>query len=162
MASARAGNVIGGGDWSEDRLIPDAVRAWQAGKPLQVRRPQAVRPWQHVLEPLAGYLTLAQRLWQQPALAGAYNFGPQANEAVTVREWSSWRVPAYGEARSALRRRQRRPAGIGMARARRWQGERSASRELPLVQAVTRRWRGTARSKGRRRAATMPRRYLRF
>ena len=55
VASARAGNVIGGGDWSEDRLIPDAVRAWPAGRPLQVRRPQAVRPWQHVLEPLAGY-----------------------------------------------------------------------------------------------------------
>ena len=61
VASARAGNVIGGGDWSEDRLIPDAVRAWQAGRTLDVRRPQAVRPWQHVLEPLAGYLTLAQQ-----------------------------------------------------------------------------------------------------
>ena len=70
VASARAGNVIGGGDWSEDRLIPDAVRAWQAGQPLEVRRPQAIRPWQHVLEPLAGYLTLAHKLWEQPDTGG--------------------------------------------------------------------------------------------
>lgn len=86
VASARAGNVIGGGDWSEDRLIPDAVRAWQAGQPLHIRRPQAIRPWQHVLEPLAGYLTLAHRLWEQPACAGAYNFGPESSEVATVRE----------------------------------------------------------------------------
>lgn len=86
VASARAGNVIGGGDWSEDRLVPDAVRAWQAGKELIVRRPQAIRPWQHVLEPLAGYLTLAQRLWQEPALAGGYNFGPESGDAVAVRD----------------------------------------------------------------------------
>lgn len=86
VASARAGNVIGGGDWSEDRLIPDAVRAWQSGQPLEIRRPQAIRPWQHVLEPLAGYLTLAHKLWQQPELAGAYNFGPQTDKAATVRQ----------------------------------------------------------------------------
>jgi CDP-glucose 4,6-dehydratase len=86
VATARAGNVIGGGDWSEDRLIPDAVKAWQAGYVLEIRRPQAVRPWQHVLEPLAGYLTLARKLWQQPELAGAYNFGPQTYEAATVRQ----------------------------------------------------------------------------
>lgn len=86
VSSARAGNVIGGGDWSEDRLIPDAVRAWQAGQPLPVRRPNAIRPWQHVLEPLSGYIKLAERLWQQPQLAGAYNFGPVTHEAVTVRE----------------------------------------------------------------------------
>ena len=86
VSSARAGNVIGGGDWSEDRLIPDAVRAWQSGQPLEIRRPQAIRPWQHVLEPLSGYLTLAQQLWEKPGLAGAYNFGPETGEAVTVRE----------------------------------------------------------------------------
>lgn len=86
VASARAGNVIGGGDWSEDRLLPDAVRAWQASKTLDVRRPDAVRPWQHVMEPLAGYLVLAQRLWSEAALAGAYNFGPPPTEAATVRE----------------------------------------------------------------------------
>ena len=86
VASARAGNVIGGGDWSEDRLIPDAVRAWQSNQPLEIRRPQAIRPWQHVLEPLYGYLTLAQKLWQHPDSAGAYNFGPHTHEAATVRQ----------------------------------------------------------------------------
>jgi CDP-glucose 4,6-dehydratase len=86
LATARAGNVIGGGDWSTDRLLPDAVRAWKAGVPLQVRRPEAVRPWQHVLEPLAGYVVLAERLWREPQLAGAWNFGPETHEAATVRK----------------------------------------------------------------------------
>lgn len=86
VASARAGNVIGGGDWSEDRLIPDAIRAWQSASALEIRCPQAIRPWQHVLEPLHGYLTLAQKLWQQPKMAGAYNFGPHTHEAASVRE----------------------------------------------------------------------------
>ena len=96
VASARAGNVIGGGDWSEDRLIPDAVRAWQAGKTLDVRRPEAVRPWQHVLEPLAGYLTLARRLWQELPLAGSYNFGPPASDAASVRDVVNLARVAYG------------------------------------------------------------------
>lgn len=96
VASARAGNVIGGGDWSEDRLIPDAVRAWEAGRILEIRHPQAVRPWQHVLEPLAGYLTLAEQLWRRPDLAGAYNFGPQPHEAATVREVIEIARAAYG------------------------------------------------------------------
>lgn len=85
IATARAGNVIGGGDWSADRLLPDAVRAWSAGMPLNVRRPEAIRPWQHVLDPLSGYLSLAEHLWQQPGLAGAWNFGPLTHEAATVR-----------------------------------------------------------------------------
>lgn len=86
IASARAGNVIGGGDWSEDRLIPDAVRAWLAGQPLEIRRPQSIRPWQHVLEPVNAYLVLAERLWTEPGLAGAYNIGPHTHEAATVHE----------------------------------------------------------------------------
>lgn len=86
VASARAGNVIGGGDWSEDRLIPDTVRAWQGGRPLLIRHPQATRPWQHVLEPLAGYLALARQLWDQPALAGAYNLGPHSHEVASVEK----------------------------------------------------------------------------
>ena len=86
VASARAGNVIGGGDWSLDRLIPDAVRAWGSNEPLTIRRPQALRPWQHVLEPLAAYLVLAERLWADPRLAGAYNFGPPTHEAASVRD----------------------------------------------------------------------------
>ncbi|OGT10187.1 MAG: CDP-glucose 4,6-dehydratase [Gallionellales bacterium RIFCSPLOWO2_12_FULL_59_22] len=96
VASARAGNVIGGGDWSEDRLIPDAIRAWQSGQPLEIRRPQAIRPWQHVLEPLSGYLTLAQKLWEQAGLAGAYNFGPETSKAVAVREVVQLARAAYG------------------------------------------------------------------
>ena len=96
VASARAGNVIGGGDWSPDRLIPDAVRAWQAGAPLLIRQPASIRPWQHVLEPLHAYLCLAQRLWQEPALAGAYNFGPLPHEAATVRTVVETARAAYG------------------------------------------------------------------
>ncbi len=96
VATARAGNVIGGGDWSADRLVPDAVRAWQAGMPLLIRRPQALRPWQHVLEPLAGYLVLAEKLWAQPSLAGAYNFGPDSSEAATVGEVVNLASQAYG------------------------------------------------------------------
>lgn len=86
IASARAGNVIGGGDWSDDRLIPDAVRAWIAGETLDIRRPGSIRPWQHVLEPLCGYLQLAQMLWRDPTLAGPYNFGPAADSAASVRD----------------------------------------------------------------------------
>ncbi|MEY2787884.1 MAG: hypothetical protein RLZZ34_1027 [Verrucomicrobiota bacterium] len=85
LASARAGNVIGGGDWSEDRLIPDAVRAWQQGQVLEIRRPGAVRPWQHVLDPLAGYLLLAESLWHRKAAEEAYNFGPLQDDAASVR-----------------------------------------------------------------------------
>lgn len=97
VATARAGNVIGGGDWSPDRLIPDAVRAWQAHETLEIRRPQATRPWQHVLEPLHGYLKLAQQLWHRPELAGPYNFGPHTHEAATVQEVVELARKAYGQ-----------------------------------------------------------------
>jgi CDP-glucose 4,6-dehydratase len=77
VASARAGNVIGGGDWAADRIIPDSVRALAAGKPIVVRNPDAVRPWQHVLEPLAGYLWLGARMLREGRrYEGAWNFGP--------------------------------------------------------------------------------------
>lgn len=79
LASARAGNVIGGGDWATDRIVPDCIRALVQGEPIQVRNPQAIRPWQHVLEPLSGYLSLAQHLGRNGCssdLAGAFNFGP--------------------------------------------------------------------------------------
>jgi CDP-glucose 4,6-dehydratase len=85
LASARAGNVIGGGDWAEDRLIPDAIRAFSLNKPLDIRRPGAIRPWQHVLDPLWGYIQLAEKLWHQPDAGPAYNFGPDAANAATVR-----------------------------------------------------------------------------
>jgi len=84
VATARAGNVIGGGDWGEDRLIPDIMRAAGAGTPIAIRRPDAIRPWQHVLEPLSGYLTLAERLWDDPAAAEGWNFGPAPDDARPV------------------------------------------------------------------------------
>jgi len=96
VASTRAGNVIGGGDWSADRLIPDAVRAWQKGEPIKVRRPNAIRPWQHVLEPLAGYIILAEQLWTNTGLAGAYNFGPSTQEAAPVSDVIELAREAYG------------------------------------------------------------------
>jgi len=86
IATARAGNVIGGGDWAEDRLVPDAIRAFAAGKPLRVRNPDAVRPWQHVLDPLSGYLALAERLATDgERYAEAWNFGPRQASEVPVR-----------------------------------------------------------------------------
>ncbi|MCG9911776.1 MAG: CDP-glucose 4,6-dehydratase [Flavobacteriales bacterium] len=85
LASARAGNVIGGGDYARDRIIPDFVKARMAGKSLHIRRPEAVRPWQHVLEPLAGYLLLAARLKNNPGFASAFNFGPETTDVLTVR-----------------------------------------------------------------------------
>jgi CDP-glucose 4,6-dehydratase len=84
VASARAGNVIGGGDWGEDRLVPDIMRAALAGKEVQVRNPNSVRPWQHVLNPLSGYLVLAQALWDSAEHAGGWNFGPAEEDARPV------------------------------------------------------------------------------
>ena len=86
VATARAGNVIGGGDWSEDRLVPDIWRAVQAGKPLPLRNPQATRPWQHVLEPLAGYLRYAERLAQRRRRAAGAQLRPAAGRRLTVAE----------------------------------------------------------------------------
>lgn len=83
LATARAGNVIGGGDWAEDRLIPDAFRAWDAGRDLTIRAPRAVRPWQHVLDALAGYLRLGEHLLAGKAV-GAWNFGPAAEDGQPV------------------------------------------------------------------------------
>lgn len=87
VASGRAGNVIGGGDWARDRLIPDFVRATLENQALKIRFPKAVRPWQHVLEPLWGYLLLAERLYQgEEQMAGGWNFGPDDNHTWTVQQ----------------------------------------------------------------------------
>jgi CDP-glucose 4,6-dehydratase len=86
LATARAGNVIGGGDWSDDRIVPDLVRAAAAGRPAALRRPAAVRPWQHVLEPLSGYLALGARLLDDAGAGRAWNFGPDPAAARTVAE----------------------------------------------------------------------------
>jgi len=93
LASARAGNVIGGGDWGEDRLVPDVMRAALAGEGVRVRNPNSIRPWQHVLSPLSGYLTLAQALWHSPDYAQGWNFGPVEQDARPV----GWIVQRMGE-----------------------------------------------------------------
>lgn len=98
VATVRAGNVIGGGDWGEDRLVADAARAIQRGRPLLVRNPKSVRPWQHVLEPLAGYLALAERLYTEgDKWAGAWNFGPRDEDAVTVADLATMIMRLWGE-----------------------------------------------------------------
>jgi CDP-glucose 4,6-dehydratase len=88
VATTRAGNVVGGGDWAPDRIVPDCVRAWSQGQPTLIRNPRATRPWQHVLEPLSGYLWLGAGLWQGEAALGgeSFNFGPVANTNQSVIE----------------------------------------------------------------------------
>jgi CDP-glucose 4,6-dehydratase len=93
LASARAGNVIGGGDWGEDRLLPDIMRAALADERVRVRNPNSIRPWQHVLNPLSGYLVLAQALWDSPEHACGWNFGPPEQDARPV----GWIVERVGE-----------------------------------------------------------------
>lgn len=97
IASVRAGNVIGGGDWALDRIIPDCIRALEAGKPIDIRSPKAVRPWQHVLEPLGGYMLLAKKMWESPAeYCEGWNFGPRAESISTVWEVASRVIENYG------------------------------------------------------------------
>lgn len=97
VASARAGNVIGGGDWGEDRLVPDVMRAAMAGQPVAIRRPRAVRPWQHVLNPLHGYLLLAEGLCADENHATAYNFGPDTSDVLPVSDVVELLAAAWGE-----------------------------------------------------------------
>jgi CDP-glucose 4,6-dehydratase len=106
VASARAGNVIGGGDWAADRLVPDILRAFERNEPVVIRSPYATRPWQHVLEPLSGYLTLAQKLYEDGQVyAEGWNFGPNDDDAKPVqwiveelvKDWgrgASWQLDA--------------------------------------------------------------------
>lgn len=97
LASARAGNVIGGGDWAKDRIIPDCIRAIEAGLPVEIRSPKAVRPWQHVLEPLCGYLLLAKRMWDEPTgFCEGWNFGPEQDSVLTVWDVASAIVREMG------------------------------------------------------------------
>ena len=99
VASARAGNVIGGGDWSEDRLLPDAIRAFEANTPLMIRNPSATRPWQHVLEPLSGYLILVQALYEKgSSFASGWNFGPREEDNRAVQEVVDLLISNWGEA----------------------------------------------------------------
>lgn len=113
LATARAGNVIGGGDWGEDRLLPDAVRALEAGRALLVRNPHAVRPWQHVLSPLGGYLLLAQALCDGAEASRAWNFGPRPGDAMPV-EWIVGRLSELwkGELRWEIDERANPPEAV--------------------------------------------------
>jgi len=98
LASARAGNVIGGGDWAKDRIIPDCIRALEAGKPIEIRSPKAIRPWQHVLEPLSGYLLLAQKMWEHPTeYCEGWNFGPENENITDVWEVANMLTRHYGD-----------------------------------------------------------------
>jgi CDP-glucose 4,6-dehydratase len=97
LASARAGNVIGGGDWQKDRIIPDCIRALESDKPIEIRNPKAIRPWQHVLEPLSGYLLLASRMYEDPQkFCGAWNFGPNYDSIIPVGEVADKVVAHWG------------------------------------------------------------------
>lgn len=110
IASARAGNVIGGGDWAIDRLIPDMVRAIEKAKPVHIRNPEAIRPWQHVLEPLSGYLTLAQRLYEgDSSICGGWNFGPNEVDARPVRWIADRLINIWGEGLSWIEDQEHHP-----------------------------------------------------
>ena len=98
VASARAGNVMGGGDWSANRIVPDCIRSLEKGEPIKVRNPSAVRPWLHVLEPLSGYLTLGERLLTGgQEYSGGWNFGPEQRNMITVRKLAERCVSFWGE-----------------------------------------------------------------
>lgn len=98
LASVRAGNVIGGGDWAIDRIIPDCIRALEAEKPIEIRSPKAVRPWEHVLEPLSGYMLLAKKMWEHPTeYCEGWNFGPEADSVSTVWEVATKLVHSFGK-----------------------------------------------------------------
>ena len=98
VATARAGNVIGGGDWAEDRLIPDFVRAIEAKQKVSIRNPRAIRPWQHVLEPLNGYMMLCQKLYEEgPHFSESFNFGPDEKDTKNVEWIASQLVKAWGD-----------------------------------------------------------------
>lgn len=97
IASVRAGNVIGGGDWAKDRIIPDCIRALEEGRVIDIRSPKAVRPWEHVLEPLSGYLMLAEKMWNNPTdYCEGWNFGPEVEGVSTVWEVANEVVKNYG------------------------------------------------------------------
>lgn len=106
LATARAGNVIGGGDWAEDRLIPDCVRSINAKRVLEIRNPDSIRPWQHVLEPLSGYMNLAKKLCENGVeFAEAFNFGPEENETFTVKELVESFLDVYGKGEMQILKR---------------------------------------------------------
>ena len=173
VATARAGNVIGGGDWGEDRILPDCARALSAGVPVLVRNPGAVRPWQHVLESLSGYLWLGAKLClgngdEARAFDGAWNFGPASECCVTVREvvelFVRRGVKAGGGRRRGLRSRPMRPASSCSTPARR-SGSSDGAQRGASQRRSPRRPAGTGSSMtapARRASRTLPRRHRRL
>ena len=116
-ASVRAGNVIGGGDLAADRIVPDCFKALQSGKPIVLRNPAATRPWQHVLEPLGGYLLLAARLRKTPRqFSGSWNFGPRDSEMRSVQELANEIVAGWGSGRVEIRSVEGAPHEAGLLR----------------------------------------------
>jgi CDP-glucose 4,6-dehydratase len=114
-ASVRAGNVIGGGDWSTDRIVPDCIRALENNKPIELRNPHATRPWQHVLEPLSGYLLLASRIYEKPKqFRGSYNFGPESQEMHTVNEIANELISFWGTGEIKITKRENDPPEAGL------------------------------------------------
>ena len=98
LASVRAGNVIGGGDWALDRIIPDCIRAIEADRTIEIRSPKAIRPWQHVLEPLGGYMLLASKMWDEPTkYCEGWNFGPRTESIATVWDVATKLINNYGK-----------------------------------------------------------------
>jgi CDP-glucose 4,6-dehydratase len=96
ISSVRAGNVIGGGDWASHRIIPDLVRGVVSKEPVKIRNPYSIRPWQHVLDPIYGILTLAKRMYDDINFSGAWNFGPEGNTEVTVKELAETFIGLWG------------------------------------------------------------------
>jgi len=114
-ASVRAGNVIGGGDWSTDRIVPDCIRALQNNKPIELRNPHATRPWQHVLEPLSGYLLLASRIYENPKkFQGSYNFGPENREMHTVNDVAKELISVWGAGEIKIIKKDSDPQEAGL------------------------------------------------
>ena len=115
IAVARAGNVIGGGDWSKDRLIPDIVRSLMINNPIVIRNPNAVRPWQHVLEPVVGYLSLGMLLENLPLnFSQAYNFGPQSEDALSVEEMVQLAIDSWGSGEYQIENESNQPHEAGL------------------------------------------------
>lgn len=115
VATARAGNVIGGGDWSEDRIVPDTIRSLRDGQPVVLRNPASTRPWQHVLEPLSGYLALAQALYRSPQeFAGSWNFGPTVDSIKTVRDLAEKIKDTWGAGKIVVQPQAHAPHEAGL------------------------------------------------
>lgn len=141
VASARAGNVVGGGDWSEDRLIPDCVKAILSKEDIEIRSPNSTRPWQHVLEPLNGYLILAKKIWEDERYVGAWNFGPAIESIKNVSKVADMLIKKWGEGKwvdisDATQKHETKSLSLDTSKAHfilKWQPKLSIDETLDLV-----------------------------